>query len=105
MATNPKDPLLKTGPERQAELFKTFCNSADGYSAEDVINAAAMVLINALRQTHPRRENAAPRFDEISAKAKGILMDQYNSAGRLKGIYPYDQHIVMPLHINSQKYN
>jgi hypothetical protein len=101
MNMNPKDPLLKTGPERQLDLFKDFSKSAHGYSAEDVIGAAGNVLVTALRQTHATREKAAERFDEVFGKLKTILMGHYTSAGRLKGVFPYDQVISAPL-IDSQ---
>jgi len=94
---NPGDPLLKTGPARQLDLFDKFSDAANGYSAEDAINAGASIVINALRQVHQDREKALQRFDEIFGRAKQILSDQYTSAGRLKGVYPYDQTVLMPM--------
>jgi hypothetical protein len=97
MNMNRKDPLLKTGPERQLELFKEFSKSAHGYSAEDAIGAAGNVIVTALRQTHATREKASEQFDEWFGKLKTILMGHYTSAGRLKGVFPYDQVISAPL--------
>lgn len=100
---NPKDPLFKTGPERQAELLRQVGAAMHGYPIEDVISVAANLLVNALRKSYDKRDKAAPRFDEIAAKTKEILMNQYDSTGRLKGVYPYDQVIQAPLIVERSK--
>lgn len=100
MSSNPKDPLLKTGPEADRELFQAFSSASDGYPVEAAINAATNVLINAVRQSRPTREQAERAIDELIGRAKAILLDQhYDSTGRRKGIFPYDQTIVVP-HFN-----
>ena len=93
---NPKDPLLAVGSLQQRALFDRFSREADGFSAEDAIGAALNVLINALRQAHARREAAGRSYDEHVARAKGMLMDHYDSTGRKKGIFPYPQRIEVP---------
>jgi hypothetical protein len=93
---NPKDPLAKTGPDYQRELFDRFSRDASGFSTADVIGAAANIVVNALRQAHSTREEAAKAYDEHAARIKGILMDHYDSTGRRKGIFPFAQTIVMP---------
>jgi len=93
---NPQDPLLKTGPDPQRELFRRFGRAADGFPREIVVGAAANLVVNALRQAHPTREAASRAYDEHAARVKAVLMEHYDGAGRKRGIFPYDQVIVMP---------
>lgn len=90
---NPKDPLLKSGPDQQRELFNTFCKVSHGFSAEDVTGAAINLLINGVRQAHATREKAMAALDEKAAKAKELLAAHYDSTGRKNGIFPFHQII------------
>lgn len=92
---NPKDPLLRTGPERQVELLRTFGRAAHGHSAEDVAAAAISLVINVVRQKHPTRPAAEQFFDALVARSKGLLVDHYDALGRKRGVFPYDQ-VIMP---------
>lgn len=92
-----KDPLLLASPDAQRELFKRMSREANGFGAEHVVGAALNMLVNAIRQSHPKREDAARRYDELVARMKGVLMDHYDAGGRKKGIFPYNQVIEMPL--------
>jgi hypothetical protein len=92
-----KDPLVLATPNRQRELFDRMSKTADGYSAEDVIGAAANMLINAIRQSQPTRRQAEVRFDELFGRSKQVLVDHYDTLGRKRGVFPYDQVIEMPL--------
>jgi hypothetical protein len=96
LRNNTKDPLIKTGPDQQLELFNRFSHAASGFSTSEVIGAAANLVINAMRQAHSKRAEAERAYDEHAAKVKGILMDHYDSLGRKKGIFPYTQNIMMP---------
>jgi hypothetical protein len=89
----PNDPLAKAGPDQQRELFTRFCSAANGFQAEDVIGAAINVLVNALRQAHTTRDKAMVAADEKAAKIKELLAANYTSAGRVKGVFPYNQTI------------
>lgn len=93
---NPLDPLIKSGPDQQYELFRRFSTAAAGFSTAEVIGAATNLVINALRQAHATRDPAEHAYDEHAARAKGLLLNHYDTAGRKKGIFPYDQEIVMP---------
>lgn len=91
-----KDPLVLATPNRQRELFDRFSRDADGYSAEDVLGAAANLLVNAVRQTQPTRGQAEARFDELFGRTKQVLMDHYDMLGRKRGVFPYDQVVEVP---------
>lgn len=92
-----KDPLLIASPDAQRELFSRMCREASGFTAEDVAGAAINILINAIRQAHGKRSDAERRYDELMARMKGVLMDHYDAGGRKKGIFPFNQNIVVPL--------
>jgi hypothetical protein len=92
---HPKDPIASSS-DNAIELMKKMGQVANGFSSQDVINAAANIVVNALRQSHAVRSSAEQAWDEMAARAKGQLMDCYDSGGRKKGIYPYHQTISMP---------
>lgn len=92
-----KDPLAIATPDYQRELFGRFSKAADGFSAEDAIGAAVNVLINAIRQSQPTRGQAEVRFNELFGRSKQVLLDHYDSIGRKRGIFPYDQVISVPM--------
>ena len=105
MNSNPKDPLLKTGPESEQALFKSLSLLCDGFPTDVVINAAANMLINAVRQTRQTRPEAERYIDELIGRTKTILLDRhYDSAGRRKGIFPYDQHLYAEHFISRNKF-
>jgi hypothetical protein len=89
----PKDPLYKTGPDQQRELFNAFCRAGNGFSSEDVIGAAINVLVNALRQAHATQAKAMMAADEKSAKIKELLAKHYTSTGRVNGVFPFHQTV------------
>lgn len=66
-----------------------------GFAHDQVLDAAMNLIINILRQKNARRENCEREFDELFGRTKGILMNQYDSLGRKKGVYPFDQTIVV----------
>lgn len=88
-----KDPLRDTGPVSQAELFNRLAAVCDGFPAEAVQGAAMNLIINALRQAYPSWAKAEVAFDAMFGQGKGILRDHYDSLGRKRGIFPYDQVI------------
>lgn len=92
---NGNDPILREETNLR-ELFRRMSKSADGFSTQDVINASANILVNALRQVYGTRQSALGAFDMITTKSKERLADCYDDAGRKRGVYPYDQHIVIP---------
>lgn len=96
MSGNPLDPLRKSGPDQQRELFNAFCKVATGFSTEEVMGAALNLLVNALRQAHPTQAKALSRLDEISAAAKTLLASHYDALGRRRNIFPFHQTIELP---------
>jgi len=90
------DPINNRSPQTRA-LFETMSAACNGFSSEDAINAAANVIINALRQACPTRAGAMLALDEVVASTKNVLSDHYTSAGRKKGVFPYHQTISVPL--------
>lgn len=90
-----RDPISQN-PDAAREVFRKFGALAHGFPREDVLNAAANMVINSLRQMHDKREGAGRAWDEIMARAKSQLMECYDSAGRKKGVFPYAQHVIVP---------
>ena len=88
--------MVISTPDKQRQLFDRMSRSADGFSAEDAIGAAANILINAIRQSQTTRAAAEKRFDELFGRSKQVLVDHYDVLGRKRGIFPYDQEILMP---------
>ena len=99
-----RDPMLKATPTNERELFELLSGAAAGASSAQVINAAANLIINALRQANPSREAAERAFDEIFGRAKQILSDHYDSVGRKRGVFPFDQTISVRLFGNESKF-
>lgn len=102
MQHNPKDPLIKAGPGGQRELFERFTREAGaGFSTADVIGAAFNVIVNAIRQAHESRDAAVKSYDELFGKNKSLLLNHYDSRGRLRGVFPYPQ-IIEATHFNTR---
>jgi len=76
------DPLLDN-PDNARQLFQTFSQMSHGFSSLDVVNAAFNVVVNAIRQSASTRRAASEMWDELAARSKGLLMDGYDSTGRL----------------------
>jgi hypothetical protein len=89
---NPKDPLHNNyeGPK---ELFERFAKAANGFPGELVVDAAANVLINAIRQAQPMQRGALNVFDELVTKARTVLAEHYAGTGERKNIFPFHQVI------------
>ena len=92
-----KDPLLDMAAEGQIRLMQKFGKLASGSSQEVVMGAALNIITNALRQTYPNRLQAVSRYEELIARGREILAEQYNAAGKRKEGVPFTQHIHVPL--------
>lgn len=92
---NPKDPLLKTGPEAGRVLFEQFNRiAASGFQNKDVIDAATNILVNMIRQTYDNAPHAERAFDELYGRTKALLMNHYDPVTRKRrNIFPFTQHI------------
>lgn len=97
-----KDPMLLATPDNGRELFKRLAQVCNGFSQDDVVTAAANLLINAIRQQHPTRGKAEAAFNELFGRSKQVLVDHYDMGGRKKGIFPYDQ-VITPAFFNARK--
>jgi hypothetical protein len=97
VSTNPRDPLLQTGPEKQRALFDAYVEVSRGFPTEDVIGATMNLLVNALRQAHGNRRQADERMSEVSQRLRSILMEHYDPVtGRRRSIFPFTQVVEMP---------
>lgn len=95
---NPKDPLLKTGPEVEKDILRKFGQLANGFPRHEVINAAWNLIITTIRQDAETRFRAEKLFDEYAGRMKHTLLEQhYDNAGKRKNIYPFTQNLDMPL--------
>lgn len=95
---NPKDPLHKSGPEAERELFRALGAVCSGFPQEAVLGAAANLLVNAIRQGQPTREGAREKFDELTARVRMLLLDQhYDGLGKRRNVFPFHQVIEVPL--------
>lgn len=92
---NPKDPLNNAGPPQGRELFRRFGRVADGFSHEDVIDAAVNLILNSIRQGNAKWPGAEKRFDELFGKSKTTLRQHYDGPGGRRNIFPFDQTVLM----------
>ncbi len=92
---NPKDPLHQAGPPQGRELFRRFGQVANGFSHEQVIDAAFNLIVNAIRQGHPGWNKAQARYDELFGRGKTILREHFDAAGRRRNVFPFDQFVQM----------
>lgn len=94
---NPKDPLHMTGPEAEKELFRRLGSVCNEFPRETVICAAMNLLINAIRQNEAGRNGAMAAFDEVSGRARHILLEKhYDSLGKRRNVFPFAQIIDIP---------
>lgn len=103
MFNNPKDPSLKVLTDPGRELCTRFAKEANGFSREDVLSAALNIIVNVIRQEQNTGQKAEARFDELFGKTKTLLVSHYDSLGRKRGLFPYDQVIEVPKGILNQK--
>ena len=98
---NPNDPLAPhLAGDSQKELFVRLAAASNDFSTEDVIGAAANLIVNALRQAHSTDRAAMARVDELTARLKGVLSEHYDRATgkRRNGLFPFNQ-VIRPVHV------
>jgi hypothetical protein len=94
---NPNDPLAKV-PQGAYVLFNQLTEKCDCFTANEVVTASVNLLLNALRQAHPKQANALRAYDELMGRTKQVLSDHYSEfSGERRNIFPFDQVIHMPL--------
>lgn len=96
MQVNPKDPLHKTS-DAQRELFNRLTASASGFTTEQVLGAAANLIVNAVRQAHATQKPALDSLDEIFSHVRTLLAGHYDTMGKRRNIFPFHQHVEMPM--------
>ena len=94
---NPKDPLHKSGPEAERELFRAMSAVCNGFPNEAVVGAVANMLVNAIRQSQPTKQGAADTLDRLLARIRPLLLDQhYDLTGKRRNVFPFHQVIEVP---------
>jgi hypothetical protein len=93
------DPLTKpdVAADGGRELFSQMSKVANGFGSDDVIAAAANLLINAIRQQAGTRQRAEVVFDDLFGRTKATLLKHYDGSGNRRSVFPFDQHITIPL--------
>lgn len=88
---NPRDPLIHSPGYA---LMRQFAKLASGASADVVLEASINMVVNALRQTYPRRAAAFERLDNRVEVMKDILSQCYDpTSGARLSIFPFNQVI------------
>lgn len=102
---NPLDPLKNFQDGNQRELFVTLRNACHGRSLNEVVGAAINLVVNALRQECHQLRDVEQRWDEVVGRAKGLLLEHYDTSRgvRKDGVFPFDQTVQMPHHIDPDK--
>ena len=92
---NPNDPMLKSGPEGEQDLFNTFTKHATGHDHQIVAGAAANLLVNVIRQSCATRQEAERVFDELFGRTKNLLLTQHYDpvTNKRRNVFPFTQHI------------
>jgi chaperonin GroEL (HSP60 family) len=67
--------------DERSELTRTFAKAASGHTREAVINAGGNMVINALRQSHARLEEAERELDDLVERMRAALRENHYTAG------------------------
>jgi hypothetical protein len=96
--SNPADPLKPPRSDHGRELFEKITQVANGFSYDDVINAATNLIVNAVRQSNDTSRKAEATFEEIMGKTKLMLIEQHYDAatGKRKSVFAHHQVIQAP---------
>lgn len=104
---NPKDPLLKSGPQQEQELMRAFGQVAHGFPRDTVLNVVLNMLVTTVRQSAEKRDLAERLFDDYTGKAKNVLLERhYDNLGNRRNIFPFTQNVEVPFlgDFNKQKF-
>ena len=102
---NPKDPIHTATPNTGKELFRRFGQLANGFPNEAVIDAAYAIIMNIIRVNSPTWGKAEAVHDDLFGRAKTLLRENYDANGKRRSVFPFDQHIIMPFHVDKDKGN
>jgi hypothetical protein len=94
------DPLKSTD-SREHQLFEQVTALLNGLPSEMVRVIAINVLVNAIRQSVPYRNDAEELFNELTGRAKALLLDKHYDlvTGRRRSVFPFTQVIEAPFHV------
>jgi len=82
------DPLQRTGPQAEYELFMRFIGQAreGGFTPDHAIAAAINVIINGIRMKQGTWLTAEALLNELVGKLKTILREQYDPLGHRRSV-------------------
>jgi hypothetical protein len=90
------DPLTK-GPDAAFVLFQAMAKEANkGFTRDDVIGAAANLILNALRQDCAKHKDADEALTRLLEKSRQALAEHYGPTGVRRSIFPHNQVIQVP---------
>ena len=94
------DPL-KSSHLAEQELFEKVGTLLNGVPVEMARGIAINLLINAIRQSVPYRKDAEAMMNELTGRAKTLLLDKhYDSVtGQRRTVIPFTQVIEAPFHV------
>lgn len=95
-ADNRQDPLNDT-ETRARDMMRAFGKIANQAPVDVVVAASINLLINAIRGAHGSRDAALRRYDQLTSEMRGVLASHYDGVGRRRNVFPFDQHIQVPL--------
>jgi hypothetical protein len=90
------DPLTK-GPAAAQELFKRYSKASSEFAHDAVIGAAANIILNAVRQSHPKRQDADAAVVSLLETMRSTLGEHYDGLGQRRSVFPFHQVVEMPL--------
>lgn len=73
-------------------LVEAFAKAADGYSLDDVLGAAANVLLNGIRQSHPKHIDAEEHLRSLHDIMQKLLRDKHYYEDGTRN----DRQIILP---------
>lgn len=94
---NPLDPMHRSGPAVELELFRALTAACNGYPSQVAVGAAANLIVNAVRQQHPNRRDAEEAMREVLTRTMTLLLDQhYDLQGNRRNVFPFHQIVQLP---------
>lgn len=88
------DPLTDTAPEAGHVLFQRLSAACKDFPHEAVVNAAANLLLNVLRQRNESRGLAERDYNDMFGRLKSVLLAHYDGpTGKRRSVFPFHQVI------------
>jgi hypothetical protein len=83
--------LAKRAERPAVSLFAELGRSCNGFGHREVVDAGFNLIINAFCLLYKNRDEALREWDAISVITKDKLVNCYDTSGRLKRAYFYNQ--------------